>query len=112
MKKFLIAWYSEMLWLIHNIFIHPIAGILWAMGFEKFPNWLHDSTVPFGPLGDPDKYLYWIDYSVNGAPLAAYWMKKDQYEEYKKEGGTLQYKELSEYPQVDIEYIDTVFGSF
>lgn len=27
----------------HNLIAHPIAGILWLLGFEKTGNWIHDN---------------------------------------------------------------------
>lgn len=32
--------------LLHNLIGHPIAGILWALGFNKQGDWVHDVTLP------------------------------------------------------------------
>ena len=29
--------------LIHNVIIHPIAGVLWFVGLTRTGDWLHDS---------------------------------------------------------------------
>jgi hypothetical protein len=31
---------------VHNTIGHPIAEILWVLGFHKAGDWVHDITVP------------------------------------------------------------------
>ena len=32
--------------LIHNLIIHPIAGIFWALGMESAGDWTHEICSP------------------------------------------------------------------
>lgn len=32
----------------HNIVIHPVAGVCWLFGFERWGDWLHNSGQPGG----------------------------------------------------------------
>lgn len=29
-------------WLLHNVLCHPVAGVLWFLGFEKLGDKVHD----------------------------------------------------------------------
>ena len=33
-------------WLFHNLVGHPIAGVLWALGFDFLGDWVHFQTLP------------------------------------------------------------------
>ena len=37
---------------IHDVIIHPICGILWILGLDKWGDWLHDITVNEVNYGD------------------------------------------------------------
>lgn len=30
---------------LHNIIVHPICGVLWLVGFEKLPDWMHENLI-------------------------------------------------------------------
>jgi hypothetical protein len=106
-KKFLLAWYHEFLWIIHNMLGHPIAGFFWMLGFDKVGDWIHDSTLP--PT-DKDEYVYWIDYSRSGKPLSAHWLRKELYGQYLDDGGMLMFVPYNEYNSADQKFIDSVFS--
>jgi hypothetical protein len=33
-------------WLTHNLIAHPVAGVLWALGFDRAGDWIHDRISP------------------------------------------------------------------
>jgi hypothetical protein len=35
---------GNLLFLVHNVILHPLAGLLWFIGLERFPDWLHGLT--------------------------------------------------------------------
>jgi hypothetical protein len=37
-------------WLAHNLIAHPIAGLMWALGFRRAGNWIHDRISPRGEV--------------------------------------------------------------
>ena len=48
---------TNLLWLIHNTISHPLAGILFFLGFDKAGTWVHDISLPGGVLDVPQGFI-------------------------------------------------------
>lgn len=36
---------GNLTWLVHNLIVHPICGVLWFVGFVRVPDHIHEVSV-------------------------------------------------------------------